>query len=140
MNPGIRLLSGATAGTSAPSAATDGYALRKPTPGTSYYWDGRNVGLVSVYSTAGSGTMTVTIRLWGYKAASGKWFPLGSSSTESNRGVLNTESAIDEDGADSLVHAELVQGLAAFDRIAAQVTNIGGTSTAVNVDLEPAAA
>lgn len=139
MNPGIKLLSGATATTSAPSAATDGYALRKQTPGTTYVWDGRNIGLVTVYSTAGSGTMTVTIRLWMFKVNSGKWFPLGRSTTESDRGLLNG-GAIDEDGADNLVHAELIQGLSAFDRIYAQVVAIGGTATAVDCDLEAAVA
>lgn len=139
MNPGIRLRSAATGTTSAPTTAAHGYSLRKQTPGTEYVWDGRNIGLVTVYSTAGSGTMTVTVRMWGYKANAGKWFPLGSSTTESDRGVLNG-GAIDEDGADNIVHAELVQGLSGFDRIDAQIVAIGGTDTAITVDLEAAAA
>jgi len=77
--------------------------------------------------------MTVTIRVWAYSALTTAWHPLGSSTTEADRGKLNSQSAIDEDGADVLVHAEPITGLGAFVRIYAEITAIGGTATAVDV-------
>jgi hypothetical protein len=135
----IKLLDGVTATTAAPSAATDGFSLRKPTPGTEYVWSGQNIGQLNLYSTAGSGTMTATVRMWGYKGNADRWFPLGTSTTESERGLING-GAVDEDGADNLVSSTLIQGLSGFDRIAAQVVAIGGTSTAIDLDLDTAVA
>ena len=131
----LELLSAATATNSPPSGATAGHSLRGTQPGKpqSYTWYHRPTGVVLVKSTAGSGTMTVTIRLWGYNPTTAKWHPLGSSTTEADRGKLNNQSAIDEDNADELVHAEPISGLGTFSRLYAEVTAIGGTSTAVTV-------
>ena len=76
--------------------------------------------------------MTVTLRVWCYSPLTTVWHPLGSNATEATRGVLNGGNAIDEDGADTLVHAEPITGLGAFTRIYLEVTAIGGTNTAVS--------
>jgi hypothetical protein len=135
----LKLLAAATATNSPPSGATAGYSLNGDQPGQpfGYGWRKANCGVIVVESTAGSGTMTVTLRLWCYSASSGSWVPLGSDATESLRGVLNAKSAIDEDGADTLAHTESVSGLGGFSRIYCEVTAISGTSTAVDVWLEP---
>jgi hypothetical protein len=131
----LELLAAATAINFPPSGATAGVALRGTQPGKTqkYTWYHQPSGVIQVYSTAGSATMTVTVKLWGYGVHSAKWHPLGSSTTEADRGKLNNQSAIDEDVADELVHAEPITGLGAFSRIYAEITAIGGTSTAVTV-------
>jgi hypothetical protein len=135
----LKLLTAATATNSPPSGATAGHSLNGDQAGLGLGWGWRkaNVGNVVVKSTAGSGVMTVTLRLWCYSASSAAWHPLGSDATESLRGVLNAKSAIDEDGADTITHAEPVTGLKGFSRIYCEVTAISGTSTAVSVWLEP---
>lgn len=137
----LRLLNGATATNTPPSAATDGVPLRGQTPGlASAEWHGEDEGLLSVRSTAGSATMTVTIRLWGYVefflggSSIAYWVPLGTGATDAVRGVINQGVAIGEQAslADALRHSEIVTGLSAFSRLAAEVVAIGGTSTAVD--------
>ncbi len=129
----IRLLNAATATNSPPSGASAGVSLRTRQPGVDGgNWRGKNDGVFLVKSTAGSGTMTVTLRVWGYSPLTSAWHPLGSNATEATRGVLNAGNAIDEDGADVLTHSEPVSGLAAFSRIYLEITAIGGTSTAVS--------
>lgn len=130
----LKLLTAATATNSPPTTATQGFSLKGRTPGQTqaHTWYHRDSGVIIVRSTAGTGTMTVTLRVWGYNPHSASWHPLGSSSTESLRGVLNAQSAIDEDGSDILTHAEPVTGLAAFSRIYLEITVISGTNTAVS--------
>lgn len=126
----ITLLTAAIATTSAPSAATDGVAL----PGLT------DLATLFVYSTAGSGTMTVTTRLWGYNSQVAKWFPVGTGA-DATKGTINEGAATGETGTDVIAHAEPIQGLRAFQRVALQVTAIGGTNTAVSavLDCTPAA-
>lgn len=133
----IQLLNAATATNSPPSGATAGFPLKDKTPGKgpAFRWNHYPSGVILVKSTAGSGTMTVTLRVWCYSPVTSAWHPLGSSSTVANRGVLNAQSAIAEDGADNLVHAEPVTGLGAFTRIYLEITAIGGTATAVSAYL-----
>lgn len=133
----LKLLTAATATNSPPSGATAGFTLRGQVPGTSdQFWDGHDDGVILVRSTAGSGTMTVTLRIWGYSPLSAAWHPLGTGATEANRGVLNEGNAIDEDGSDIIVHAETISGLSAFNRIYLEVTVISGTATAVSAWLQ----
>lgn len=128
----LKLLTAATATNSPPSGASAGHSLRHRQPGLEGYWRGKNDGVILVKSTAGSGTMTVTLRVWCYSPLTAAWHPLGSNATEATRGVLNDGNAIDEDGSDNLVHAEPITGLGAFTRIYLEITAIGGTSTAVS--------
>jgi hypothetical protein len=109
-----------------------GFPLKGNTPGTPYGWRGQNAGVIQAQSIAGSGAMDITLRVWGRSPKTFKYAPLGSASTVSNRGVLNAQSSIAEDGADNLVHAEPIQGLSAFDRIYLEITVIDGTNTAVD--------
>jgi hypothetical protein len=117
--------SSATAGT-VPSLATHGVAIAAD-PMTEY--------VLMLFSTAGSGVMTGTFRVWGYHPTPNKWFPLGTSSTEANRGVLNEQNAVDEDGADILIHAEPLASISAFTRLYIQITTIGGVGTTVSAYL-----
>src|SRR5687767_11897436 len=72
----LQLLEAATATNSQPSLASAGYSIGELIKGST-----PQHGVLSVASTAGSGTMTVTLRLWGLGNASGVWAPLGSGAT-----------------------------------------------------------
>ena len=126
----IQLIDDVTSANSAPSAATDGVAIPAR-------WGDIHFLL---RSTAGSGTMTVTVRLWVYRASaledgSGDevgWYPLGTNSTGADRGILNEGNAIPEVTSNKLEHTERIVGLNAYDRAYCEVTAIGGTATAVS--------
>lgn len=80
---------------------------------------------ILVRSTAGSGTMTAVIILWGYCEQTGFWHRVGQ---------LNGGSAIAETTADAINYAELVVGLRCFDRLAIELGTLGGSGTAVAVE------
>ena len=77
--------------------------------------------VVTVYSTAGSATMTTTVKLWGYTIASGVWVPLGTGA-DLTKGTINAGAAIGETAgiADVIRHSEIVSGLFNFDRVYAE--------------------
>ena len=132
----LKLLTAATATNSPPSGATAGKALsRVGDEGNT--WPGADRAMVLVASTAGSGTMTVTIKLWGYSPVSATWHPLGTNATAATKGIINEGNSIGETGTDTIAHAEIVQGLSAFSRVYAEVTASGGTATAVSLWLVP---
>jgi len=113
-----KLLDEVTATNSAPTAATDGVSLHN-----------NDEAILMVASTAGSGTMTVTVKLWAYSTAISEWMPLGIGP---NNGVINGGNALAESSADAIAHTEPIDGLFAFDRLYAEVTAIGGTATAIS--------
>jgi hypothetical protein len=123
------LLAAATATSAQPSAATDGVV--KPS----------GVDRVDLFlrSTAGSGDMEVTVRLWGYQPEFDEWFPLsigsGAGDAVNRSGWMNGGAPIEESGADEIRHYEAVENLSLFGRLYAQVVAIGGTSTAVDLDV-----
>lgn len=122
----VEILASATATNSAPSANA-GVAVNA----LSIYGVPPAKGALVIASTAGSGTMTATFRLWGkLPVASGIWVPLGPG-TGAAKGTLNTGSAVDETGADLLRHSEMVENLGMFERLYVEITAIGGTATAV---------
>ena len=126
----IQLLTARTTTNGAPSLATDGVALAAIA--TQKAGVPRDL-LVLVASTAGSATMTVTLKLWGYSQVSAQWHPLGTSPTDANKGRLNEQNAIGETATDLIQHAELLVGAGYFERLYAEVVAIGGTATAVSV-------
>jgi hypothetical protein len=82
---------------------------------------------VGVNSTAGSGTMTVTLRLWG--RATGIWFRLKDLNASS--AAPHTAVAIPETSADAIAYTEEVSGVAGCSRLYLEIVAIAGTSTAV---------
>lgn len=83
---------------------------------------------VAVKSTAGSGTMSVTVRVWIRLGALG-WIvarPFNASSS-----APQTAVAIAETSADSIAYSEVVEISSAADRVYMEVVAIAGTSTAV---------
>jgi hypothetical protein len=128
----IQLLNAATATNSAPSGATAGVAKMQRTENSPCGIGEAESAMIIVRSTAGSGTMTCTLKLWCYSPISGTWHPLGTHATPATKGIINAGAAIGETGADTIAHAELVQGLGGFTRFYLEITAIGGTATAIS--------
>ena len=88
-------------------------------------------GRIYVASTAGSGVMTATLRIWGRSDIVGIWCPLGTG-TAAGKGIVNAGVACGETGADLIRHSEVVEGLECVDSVALEITTIGGTATAIS--------
>lgn len=127
----LTLLTAADATTSAPSAASDGEDLNSLSAGGI-----SEVMHLVVASTAGSDTMTVTLKLWLYDSTTAVWAPAGSSAlatyTDASKGVINLGNALGETGTNTIRHREPVYDLHLADRVYLQVTAIGGTNTAIS--------
>lgn len=130
----VELLASAIATNSPPSGAAAGIDIHK-----------LNVfGLIPdtvsllLFSTAGSASMTVTCRIWGYHTDATTWFPLGIG-TATGKGVINDGAAIPETVADKIAHAEPLDLPLHFSRLYLEITAIGGTDTAVTCLLSIAA-
>lgn len=139
----ILLLDAVTATNGKPSAATDGKAVRRTSKDNADegFTDFVERMVALLWSSAGSGTMDVTVRLWGYKrryvkrgeqVAIGKWFPLGVGA-DATKGTINAGAAAGEVNTDAIAHTEIVENLMMFDRVYAEVVAISGTATAVSL-------
>jgi hypothetical protein len=82
---------------------------------------------VGVKSTAGSGVMTVTLRVWGRAGA--LWFRLKDLNAADS--APHTAVAIPETSADAIQYSEVVTGVAGCDRLYLEIVAIAGTATAV---------
>jgi hypothetical protein len=82
---------------------------------------------VAVASTAGSGTMTVTLRVW--LRAANIWFR--AKDLNASSAAPHTAVAIAETSADAIQYSEEVTGIACADRIFLEIVAIAGTLTAV---------
>ena len=121
----VDLLTAATATNGVPSGATAGAKMLGHT----------DVATLFVKSVAGSGTMTASLRLWGYHIYTATWYPLGTGAANT-KGLINGGVALAEDIANDLRHAELVSGLFRIDRVYLEVVSIGGTATALTAVLD----
>ncbi len=109
-----------------------GLPLNGSVPGTSQHWNLHDAGIILVNSTAGSGTMDVTVRIWCYSYLNFTWHPMGSDDTTvTNRGMLNDKFKIEEDIADKLAHTEPIIYLSGFDRIYAQIVAVNNATVDV---------
>lgn len=112
----VELLASATATNGAPSGASAGIDANLLRVGGQLPTSIR----VGVKSTAGSGTMTVTLKLWLY--AGGAWFVAQA---------LNGGSAIAETGTDTINFSEAVSVVQGASRLYLEIAAIAGTATAV---------
>lgn len=112
----IEALASATAANGAPSgtAGVSANDLRR-------YGSNPKKFRVAVKSTAGSGTMTVTLKIWQRLAGIG-WVVTGA---------LNAGAAIAETGTDTIGYSEAVDAVEGADRYYLEIAAIAGTSTAV---------
>lgn len=79
--------------------------------------------LILVRSTAGSDTMTATVKVWGYQPEKARWYVVGT---------LNGGSAIAETETDEINYSELIVGLRGFTRLTVSQA-VSGTATATEV-------
>lgn len=127
-------------------------AVLSATPANTEFYDltdyraktGRPVpdkGHIVIYSTAGSGVMTLgaTRVFLAHKqgagaAAVGGPYGVGANDT---KGMLNNGASFGEDSAvaDKIYHREEITGLSCADGIAVQLGAIAGTATAIQVEL-----
>jgi hypothetical protein len=91
---------------------------------------------IVIANTAGSGTMEVTFKLWGYAVGAADWVPLGVHVTAASKGVLNDANALGETEANAIGHAEPVFNAFDFPRLYLEITAISGTATAVTAWLQ----
>lgn len=127
----IELLATATATNGVPSGASAGLAVstieaaltRVPPELT-----------LSVYSNAGSGSMSATLRLWFYDPVAADWFPAGTG-TDALKGVINAGAAIGETSADKIRHMEPVWFPWHVSRVYLEIVAIAGTATALKANL-----
>lgn len=134
----VRILEAATATNGAPSSyaasGVDVGAILDERYGKAGWPES---AIVAVYTTAGSATMTATIKLWGGHpdlGSAGVYLAAGTGPA-ATAGVLNGGAAYDEHATDNINRADWVISIGAFKKWYAEVVAIGGTSTAVTVDL-----
>lgn len=119
----VELLASATAANGIPSTGAHGIDANLLRVGSKIP-DKIRVG---VKSTAGSGTMTVTLRVW--LRAGGVWYR--AKDLNASSAAPGTAVAIAETSADAIQYSEEVSGVSGADRIALEIVAIAGTSTAV---------
>ena len=83
---------------------------------------------IGIKSTAGSGTMTVTLRVW-FRFGTIGW--LVGKSIEASSATPQTAVAIAETTADAIAYTEVIQCPEAADRMYLEIVAIAGTATAV---------
>lgn len=129
----LKILDAATATNGAPSGATAGFSLLKSgnpgKPDQGFAPDVETMVLVG-NSTAGSGTMTWAGRIWGYSNTTAQWHPLGTATTDADRGKVNEATTVAEIDTDLIQFSQVLTTLHVFDRVYLETTSIGGTATA----------
>jgi hypothetical protein len=115
----LTVLTGATSA-AAPTAATDGVDL-----GQMRY---PNEVVCLIHSTAGSGTMDITVKAHGYHPSTTRWYPLGTDATAASKGLLNEGNAMGETAANAISHVEIISGLRGFSRFALEITDSSGST------------
>lgn len=144
----LELLGSTTATNGKPSLATHGVPVHRRAEGQlgdQGFQDNTVRAMLLVWSTAGSGTMEVTIRLWGYfkeyrkqeaVVSVAKWFPLGPG-TDLLKGTFNEQVKAGETNTNEITHEEIVAYFGTFERIYAEVVAIAGTDAAIRAVLIP---
>lgn len=113
---------------SPPSAATDGVPIRP----------GIDEAMLCLRGTA-TGTLEVTVRIWVYEPITAFWYPAsigsGAGAAVNTQGVMNGGVKFEEVIADVLRGIEPVVGLRNFQRIAAEIIQISGSSPDIDMDI-----
>jgi hypothetical protein len=114
----MTLLAAGTTASPAPPSMTDA------TLGASMPFAADQVTIL-LRSTAGTGALTASVRLWGFCVVANRWY---------NMGLLNAGVLIAEADTDLLSHVETVAGLRRFIRLYAEVdAALGGAAAAIEV-------
>ena len=133
----LLLLNDVTATTAAPAQASDGVALNGYQPGGLGFWMKRwDAGMIHVEG-AGTGALTFQGIVFLWDVNTGVWQPAGINATPADRGKLNGGTTIT--GTTNLAHAQPINHLSAFERIALQATVLTGTGMTARAYLSPRA-
>ena len=123
----VCLMTAQTANNAVPSAATDGIPV-DPTnqiladDGHCYMATPAMFSTLLISGTVTAGqTLAGTFTMWGYLAASGKWYEIPL-----NGGTGVTPVALAETDTDLITYRERLLDLGHFDRLYLQLTGIGG--------------
>ena len=92
---------------------------------------------LELYGTASGGTLTTTLRIWGYSGPAGAWMPLGPgtggvAAGAGVSGILNQGQALDEIESNKLQHSEPLDLPGHFERIYLELLSTGGTSPSIS--------
>lgn len=118
MSQVIDLLTGATSSAAPASLTAVGTGVRIPVSGC-------DSATILVHNTAGTGTVSAIVRLWGFCSQKGRWYDLGA---------LNGGDAIPEtSSAEAIAYAEGIAGLRPFTHLYAELGTLTGTGTAISV-------
>lgn len=94
---------------------------------------------VAVTTSAGSGVMSATVKLWagilGIGAAGAGLYCAAGIGAGASSGLLNGGAAFDEHAADNIGRIDVIDLPGIARKWYAEITAIGGTATAVTVDL-----
>lgn len=94
---------------------------------------------VAVTTSAGSATMSATVKLWagvlGIGPANAGLYCAAGTGTATTAGVLNGGAAYDEHAADNINRLDVIDLPGVARKWYAEITAITGTATAVTVDL-----
>lgn len=129
MSQTITLVTGATGTNGPPSSLTDatlGVAIPQSC----------DKGTALVWNTAGSGTITVGVRMWGYYYGVNRWLIVPGSRGVATNGGLFDGNVFGEAGSDIIAYAEVLENITGCSRLYAELTFVGGTSTAVTVAVQ----
>ncbi len=121
------LTGGGTTASAAPAPFTDGTSIGVAMPHLS------DQAVILLRSVAGTGTLTATVRLWGYFPSTGFWYALG---TGTNQGYINGGVAVGEISTvgNTIAQAEGLSGLRRCTRLYAEIIGaLGGTGTEVEL-------
>lgn len=135
----ICLLENAVANTGLPATATAGVAVH-PDNGfgfspddTAHGYQNRDAreSTLLIYGTCtAAAVLTGTFTLWGYLAASGKWYEIPVAG-----GTRLAPIALAETDADAITHVERFQNLGHFDRLFLELAAIGGAGASFTAHL-----
>lgn len=134
----VCLLAGVAAPNGQPSLATDGVpvypvntVLGSDTGVSPNTRPARESTLFAKVVGSG-GTVSATLRLWGYHKDLGEWVPIGTGA-DTTKGVLNSGSAIGATKTNKALHCEPLLLAGHFDRLYVEVTAISGTTATAEV-------
>lgn len=128
----IKLLDAQTTNTSIPTLSTDGFAcyptkvdlFEDAAESWCFYHDfdaGQSTLCIKGTVNAGQ-TLVGTFTLWGYLAEADTWFEIPV-----NGGTSVTPVALAETDTDKITFTQRFENLGHFDRLALQLTSVGGT-------------
>jgi hypothetical protein len=126
----VQLLDAATTTSAAPTLVTQGFSFKQRSANSPGGIGETDAAIIQV-GAAGTGALSMTLRLWLWSDIAQMWMPPGTNATDPLlRGVLNQGTAIT--GTTRNPHYEIVQGLSGAIRGYLQIQALSGTSNTIS--------